>query len=70
MTKPTPISGGAPYAHVVNGVVTGPIYTLPDGWTLQMAFTADIAAQYVAVPNGVAVAEFWTYANGVFAAPV
>lgn len=56
------------YARVSNGVVAQ-TFTPPSGFTLAECFTAEIAAQFVAVPSGVPVGEGWAYTGGTFAPP-
>ncbi|MDE1905017.1 MAG: hypothetical protein KGH75_01020 [Rhodospirillales bacterium] len=57
------------FARVVGGVVAE-IVTPPAGVSIGAMFHPEIAAQFVAVPSGVAVAPGWTESGGVFAAPV
>lgn len=58
----------AEYARVVDGVVAE-LFTPPSGVTLADCFHADVAASFVAVPDGVTAAQGWTYDGHTFAAP-
>lgn len=60
------------YARVVNGIVAEPPFALPADVAAGTIFAADVLAQLVVVPAAQVgeVAERWTFANGVFAAPV
>ncbi len=57
------------YARIVSGVVVE-LFTPPPEFTLSECFHADVAAQFVAVPNGVSPAQGWTYSGGNFTAPI
>jgi hypothetical protein len=57
------------YARVAAGIVCE-LIDLPDDVAIPDAFHPDIAAQMVKVPEGSSPEQRWTYADGVFAAPV
>jgi hypothetical protein len=56
------------YARIQNGVVVE-LFTPPPGVTLAECFHADVAAQFVEVPSGVAPAQGWMYDGKTFAPP-
>jgi hypothetical protein len=56
------------YARIQNGVVVE-MFTPPSVATLAECFHADVAAQFVEVPSGVAPAQGWTYDGKTFAPP-
>ncbi len=55
------------YARIVGGVAVE-VIQLPDGVTPAQAFVAALAATFV--PCDLTIGQGWTYAGGVFAAPV
>jgi hypothetical protein len=57
------------YARIASGVVAE-LFTPPAGFALTDCFHADVASQFVAVPDGVSPAQGWTYDGASFAAPV
>jgi hypothetical protein len=57
------------YARVVNGLVVE-LFTPPDEIPIEDCFHPEIAAQFVPVPDGLAVEQGWTYDGTAFAAPV
>lgn len=56
------------YARVVDGTVFE-TFTPPEGLDIADCFHKDIAAQFVAVPDGARVAQFWRYDGRTFTAP-
>jgi hypothetical protein len=61
------------YAHILNGIVSEIIEPLskPDGtlYDISERFVPSMVENMVAVPDGTAVSQGYTYANGAFAAP-
>ena len=68
-SKGVAIVSSTEYARVVGGTVFE-LFTPPTGVSLSECFTADVAAQFVAVPAGQTPAQGWIYSGGTFAAPV
>jgi hypothetical protein len=56
------------YARSVSGIVAE-IFTPPDGEAIADCFTPELVAQFVAVPDGLAVVPGWTYDGTTFAPP-
>lgn len=55
------------YARIVDGMAVE-IINLVEGQTPETNYTPEIAAMFVQCPTNVE--QFWTYANGQWAAPV
>lgn len=55
--------------HAIQNGVVVEMFTPPSGATLAECFHADVAAQFVEVPSGVAPAQGWTYDGKTFAPP-
>ncbi len=57
------------YACVQNGKVVGPIYVLPDGYSIETVLHPDILPDYIVVPSGVDPVQGWSYVDGTFSPP-